>query len=290
MNRPLAFICALLLASLSVSSACLAERSDWIHFILEPDGSNRAEIRASFRDQSRGDHERDWSTGFSPFDLVGLEVSPFHAPGSRPLHFALVREAGRLDCAGHGGEGYAAGTCSFSPDPTFNRILASRGIARPTREQAFALMAVNVRRDLLEAVAAARYPVPTIDNLLALSAIGVDRRYIREMAGAGYRPQSLQRLIEFKALGIDPNWIAGLARIGYANIPGDGLVQMRALGITPAYIEGFRRIGYGDLPVSTLVELKALDITPHFVTSVARSGAVTPVSEVIEMKMFGRRR
>src|SRR4051794_13017850 len=103
MNRPLALICALLLASLTISSTCLAQGSSWIHFILEPDRGDPGAIHATFRNDSRGNHESNWSTGFSPSDLIGLEVSPFHASGSRPLHFAIVREAGRLDCAGHGG-------------------------------------------------------------------------------------------------------------------------------------------------------------------------------------------
>src|SRR5206468_76237 len=130
-NRALAFICALLLASLSVSSACFAQRSDWIRFTLEQDRSNPAKIHARFRDDSRGHDRNEWSTGFSPSDLLGLEVSPFRASGLRPLHFAIVREAGRLDCAGHGGESYAAGSCSFAENAAFTQLLVSRGIARP---------------------------------------------------------------------------------------------------------------------------------------------------------------
>ena len=290
MNRPLAFICALILACLSISSACFAQPTDWIHFSLETERSNPARIRASFRNDIRGDDHDNWSTGFMPSELIGLEVSSFRAAGSRPLHFAIVREAGRLDCAGHGGEDYAAGNCSFAENPAFTQLLISRGIGRPTREQAFGLMAVNARRELVDGIAAARYRTPSIDNLMALAALQVDGRYIAEMSRAGYRPQSIERLIEFKALGVTPQWIAGFARIGYANLPGDGLVQMRALGITPEYIEGFQRIGYRTLPVDTLVQLKALDITPAFVASVASQGApMPPVNQLVELKLFGKR-
>jgi hypothetical protein len=291
MNRPLAFICAVILTMLTVTSACMAQPGEWIRFRLEPQRGNPAKIQASFRQERNGDEHDNWSTGFMPSDLIGLEVSSFHGSGSRPLHFSVIREAGRLDCSGSGGNDYASGYCSFADNPAFTQLLVSRGIGRPTREQWFGLMAVNTRRALIDAVGEARYPTPTINDLMALSALGVDGPYITEMARAGYRPDSIRKVIEFKALGITPQWIAGFVRIGYANVPGDGLVQMRALGITPEYIEGYQRIGYRDLPVSTLVQLKALDITPEFVrTTVGSRQAMPSIGELVQMKMYARRR
>ena len=291
MNRPLAFIFALMCALVTVSSACVAQSPEWISFKLEPQRSDPARIKASFREE-RGDRDHNnWSTGFMPSDLIGLEVSSFRNPGTRPLHFAIAREAGRLDCAGNGGNSYATGNCRFAADPAFTQLLASRGIGRPTRDQMFALTAVNARRELIDAVVVARYPTPSIDDVIALSALGVDGRYIAEMSQAGYRPQSIHSLIEFKALGITPQWIAGFARVGYANVPGDGLVQMRALDITPEFIEGYRRIGYANLPVDTLVQLKALSITPEFVRSSVHAGEpMPPVNDLVELKLFGRKR
>lgn len=290
MNRLLAIIFALLCATVSVSSACLAQSPDLINFTLQPERHNFAKIHASFRHEGRGQYDNSWSTGFMPSDLIGMEVSSFLAPGTRPLHFSIVREAGRLDCAGSGGGSYASGNCRFTADPGFSRLLASRGIGQPTPEKAFGLMAVNARRGLIEALGAARYPTPTIDNLMALSALGVDEGYIAGMSRAGYRPATIQSLIQFKALGITPEWIAGFARVGYANVPADGLVQMRALGITPDYIAGFQQIGYRNLPVSKLVELKALNITPEFVrAAVGERKELPPVSELVDRKMLGKR-
>ena len=291
MNRPLAFICALLVAFVTISSACVAQPAEWVHFTLKPERGNAAKIHARFDSQRSGRGDNDWSTGFAPSELIGLDVPSFRGSGTHPLRFAIVREAGRLDCSGNGGGNHADGNCRFAADRAFTQLLITRGIGRPTSEQALGLMAVNARREVIDAVAAARYPTPTIDNLMALSALGVDGRYIAGMAHAGYRPQSLQKLVEFKALGIAPDWIAGFARVGYANVPGDGLVQLRALGVTPDYIAGFQRVGYRDLPVNSLVELKALGITPEFVRSAVRPGAsLPPVQQLVEMKMFGRRR
>jgi hypothetical protein len=291
MNRSLAFVGAMLAASAAVSSASLSQAMEPIRFSLEPQRSNPARIHASFHHQGRGDDDNRWSTAFMPSELVGLEVSSFHAAGARPIHFSIIREAGRLDCAGNGGGDFAAGTCRFAEDPGFAQLLVRTGIGRPTPDQAFGLMSVNARRELVEAVSAADYPNPRISDLMALAALGVDGRYITDMSRAGYRPPSIQKLIEFKALGITPSWIAGFVGIGYANVPGDGLVQMRALGITPDYIRGYQRIGYPNLPVSTLVQLKALDISPEFVRSVAGAGGpMPPVDKLVEVKMFSKRR
>src|SRR3954470_4834672 len=82
MNRSLAFICALLFAFVTVSSACMAQSSDWVGFTLEPERNNSAKIHARFRDQTRDADKTNWSTGFMPSELIGLEVSSFRGPGS----------------------------------------------------------------------------------------------------------------------------------------------------------------------------------------------------------------
>ena len=289
MNRCLAFVFALLFASLSVASACTAQAPSWVHFTLEPErGSN--EIRATFNDEGRRRGENRWSTNFVAPQLVGLDVASFRAAGTRPLRFAVVREAGRLDCSGHGGDAYAAGACNFTASPEFAQLLAAKGIGRPTAEQAFTLMAVDARRELIEAVAAANYPTPTINNLVELSALEVDGNYIRGLAQAGYRPSSLSTLVEFKALDITPAFIGGFASIGYAHMDPDELVQLKALDITPAYIAGFERAGYRNLPVDKLVQLKALDVTPEFLRAVQsnRNGDAS-IDAAVQAKVFDRK-
>jgi hypothetical protein len=289
MNRAFAFIGALLLAFVSVSSACTAAPAERLRFTLDPQhGGDR--IEASFRSETRGRQENNWQAGFRPTELVGLDLAGFRGAGNRPLRFALIREAGRLDCSGQGGESHAAGYCGFTPDASFLGLLESRGIGRPRPDQAFGLMAVDARREVVDAVAAAHYPTPSLDDLMALAALDVNGAYIREMARAGYRPRDIDTLVQFKALDITPEWIGGFVRIGYAGLPTDDLVQLKALQITPEFIAGFDRVGYRHLPIEKLVELKALDITPEFVRSVGAQGSRMPVEKLVELKIFGSRR
>jgi hypothetical protein len=288
MNRILALIGAVIFAFISISSACTAAPTEWIRFTLGSEHGGDT-VHASFRGESGPGHDNNWSADFRSSELVGLDPAAFRAAGTRPVRFSLIREAGKLDCSGNGGRSSAAGSCSLTPDPAFTRLLESRGIARPSPDQAFGLVAVNVREELIDAIAAAHYPTPSIDNLMSLSALGVNGAYVGEMARAGYRPNSLDGLVQFKALDITPQWIAGFVRIGYANVPPDELVQLKALDITPDFIAGFDRIGYRHLPVDKLIQLKAMDITPEFVRGVAGAGGQTPdTAKLIELKELGR--
>jgi len=76
MNRFAALIGALLLAFLSVSSACMAGPSDWVHFTLDARGGNANELRANFEGNGR-DHN-SWSGGFRPSQLIGLDMNGFY--------------------------------------------------------------------------------------------------------------------------------------------------------------------------------------------------------------------
>ena len=285
MPRLLAFIAALALSALTVSAACTAGPAHTLRFTLEP-SRQPGTINANFRKADR--EHTNWSTSFPVRDLVGLDVERLRAPGNAPLRFAIVREAGRLDCGGSGGNSRAAGSCRFTADAAFTDFLVSRGMRRPTADQSFGLMAVNARRDLVEALSAARYPVPTPDQLMALTAVGVSARYIGDLARVGYRPATLDTLLQFKALDISPGFIQGFVRLGYANLPADELVQLKALDIGADFIAGFERLGYRRLSVDQLVQLKALNVTPEFVRSVQQDSAELPSPDrLVQLRAIG---
>jgi hypothetical protein len=315
MNRLLALAAALILSALTVSSA-VATPSGPMSFRLSRDAGGRIQLNLY-----RGDRGHDHlSSTFSPADLPGLDVAVLSEPGQRPIRFAMVRDAGRVDCAGTGGSAMASGGCRFTPDAAFASMLASRGIGRATDEQAYEMTMVGVRRDLIDALVASRFPRPDIDKLVELSAVGVTPRFIADLSARGYAPSSLDDLTEFaaldvspayidalasagyrnigagkiaelKAVGVNPAMIATLAAAGYRNLSVDDLEQMAALNITPGFIQGFARIGYTNLPVDQLVELKALDVTPEFVLNANRNG-FGPISpkKAAELKAIGDER
>ncbi len=288
MHRCFAILCACLLSLVSISSAGFSATVDDIAFTLSPSGNGESAVHGDFRQERTSRGQNNWTTNFHPREFVGLDLAGFRAMGARPLRFAVIREAGRLDCAGQGGGSRATGECRFSADPAFAQTLARLGVERPDTAQSFGLMALNARRATIEAIVAARYPVKSVDQLLGLTALGVDAPYINAMAAAGYRLRSIDDLIQFKALGITPEWIASFVRAGYANMPADHLVQMKALDITPAFVAGFERAGYGRLPVDSLVQLKALGVTPEWAREMERRHGHRPtVDQLVQMKALG---
>ncbi|HUG46191.1 MAG TPA: hypothetical protein VMK31_06750 [Sphingomicrobium sp.] len=285
MTKLLAFVAALLMSGIAVSSACVAGDVEPIAFTVEPGKDDR--VKVTFR---RADQERtnSWSNAFRPADLAGLDADALRSPDTRPIRFAIAREAGRVDCAGTGGNSLARGTCSLTPDARFNDFLARNGVARPSREQTFGLIALNVKRELVTALRAANYPAPSLDEMIGLTAVGVTNAYIGEMARAGYRPKSLDGLLQFRALNITPDYIGRFSRMGYGDIPPGDLIQLKALNVTPEYIASFERIGYGRLPVSSLVQMKALGVTPEFVRAVQQGDALPSPDRLVTLRALGR--
>jgi len=285
MSRLIAIFAALSLTTVTVSTACDAATARGLGFTLEP-SSKGEQVRATFRNLDR--ETNNWSSSFAPAELTGLDVARLRAPGTSPISFAIVREAGRLDCAGSGGNSMTRGTCRVTPDATLLRLLEQRGIGRPTDEQSYGLIAINVRRELIQALADARYPTPKINDLMGLTAVGVTKAYIDGLSRAGYRPERLDTLLQFKALDITSEYIRGFVRLGYADLPASDLVQLKALNVTAEYIAGFERIGYRRLPASQLVQLKALGVTPEFVQAVQRSeGHLPSPSRAVQLKAVG---
>jgi hypothetical protein len=287
MTRLFAFFAATMISGVAVSTACTAQGSAPIDFRL--DASRNAPMVHVRFDTRTGGKNNQWSTDFPVSTLAGLDLARLRGP-SQPISFALVRESGRLDCAGQGGQSAASGTCRFAADPRFTNLLASRGIRRPTANHSFNLMALNVRRDLIDGLHSARYPAPTIDELMALAALGVDSRYIAGLAGAGYRPQRLDALVQFKAMGIGPDFIRSYVRHGYANLAPDEIVQLKALNVSGDYIASFRQAGYRNLTVGQLLQLKALGVTADYARAVRQASATPPSPErLVELKAIGFR-
>ena len=128
MTRLLSFFAALVLAGVAVSSACVAgpvsllAASSTLTFKLQP-ARTSDKIRASFEMDRRGDRDdTDWSTSFAAAEFAGLDLGQLRGRGNGPVAFSLTREAGRLDCSGNGGGGYANGSCRFTPNAVFSNL------------------------------------------------------------------------------------------------------------------------------------------------------------------------
>jgi hypothetical protein len=280
MSRLYCLVAAVMLSALTIGSASFAAPTDEYRFTLRP--ASDGKVQASFHRTDRSKH--NWSSTFAASDLTGLASSASGAP----VRFALVREAGRMDCVGEGSKDRASGSCGFVPDAAFAAFLAEQGVRRPDSEEAFGMMALDVRRELVSALKAANFPTPDPDDLLALTALNVTPAYIQGLAREGYRPRTLDELTQFAALDISPDYIGGFVRAGYRDMKAEDLVQLKALGITADYVRSFEQLGYGRLPASELVQFKALGVTPEFVRTAQQGRARRlTVDELTELRVVG---
>ena len=285
MTRMFAFFAAILVSVVAVSSACTAGVSEGLRFHLDAKRGS-ATVYASFTGGKN--RTRHWSTDFNTGELQGLDVAQLRADSGRPVRFALVREAGRLDCAGSGGRSTASGVCNFTDDDSFSNFLVSRGVKRPTEDESLAMMSLNVRRNLVEALHSARYPVPSVDDLVSLTALSANADYINGLAQVGYRPRDLNTLVQFKALDVTPAYIQSFVQSGYGNLPSDQIVQLKALDINGDYVASFKAAGYPNLTPDQLVSLKALGVTADYARAVRESGREIPSAErLVELKAIG---
>jgi hypothetical protein len=283
MTRMFAFFAAILVSVIAISSACTAGVSEGIRFHLNTE-RRAGEVYASFS----GGHGRtnEWTSSFRAGDLQGLDLRQLRNGG--PVRFALVRDAGRLDCTGIGGGSRASGTCNFKPNAEYMNFLVSRGVKRPNEGEGMALMSLNVRRDLVEALHATGLPAPSIDDLLSLAAIGADGAYIRGLAQVGYRPRNLDTLVQFKALDVTPGYIQSFLRDGYGNLPASQIVQLKALDITGDYVASFKAAGYPDLTPNQLTAFKALGVTADYARAVRAGSREAPSPDrLVELKAVG---
>jgi hypothetical protein len=287
MIRMFAFLAAIFVSIVAVTSATAIASDDGpISFHITADRGNSGEVRATFSKRDRKHNE--WSTGIPVNQLEGFSVASLRSGSDQPVRFAVVRDAGRLDCAGTGSRSIASGGCTFAASAAFNDFLGSRGVRRPNEDESFSMMALNVRRDLVEALHAARYPAPTPEDLVGLTALDVNAAYISGLSRVGYRPPNLEALLQFKALNITPEYIEGFVRHGYGNMNPDELVQLKALDISADYVASFQRVGYRNLTADQLVQLKALGVTADYAQAVQRGSAQLPSPDkLVELRAIG---
>ncbi|QIK96456.1 hypothetical protein G7076_08385 [Sphingomonas sp. HDW15A] len=260
MTRFPIFLASIAASTLTITATVDAASSTEFNFRLKDEGGDGANIRADFRRSDRANSQ--WNSSFRITDFAGLERSQLAGKGQTPVRFALVRDAGRLDCSGTGGSSSAEGQCRFTANQEFLDHLRSSGIAPVSGEDVYAMTAVGVRRDLITEIRRANYPAPSAQNLIALAALGLESGYIQELAASGYRPAQLNTLIQFKALGVDGAYIESLKKVGYGNLALEGLVEFKALGITADYIRRLQDSGIRVVDSGKLVQMKALGVGP----------------------------
>lgn len=246
-------------------------------------------IQLSFRTGDGVRSRSEWSNGYDLAELPGLTPAQLDGPG-QPVRFALVQEAGRLDCTGTAGNRQGIGTCGFAADAGFAARLAAAGIGRPSERQAYSLTLARVRYDLVEELDRQGYARPSVDELVAMGIHGATADYVRDIGAAGYRLGKPGGLVQFRIFGIDAAFIRDMAAIGpqFRNLSADDLVKFKIHGVKPALVRAYTGLGYSSIDARDLVAMQIHGVSPEFVSELAALGyRNVPARKLVELRIHG---
>ena len=151
MTRMLAFFAAILLSAVAVSSACTAGVSEATPLPHRCQRSS-AKVYASFTRAAKSARHTGRPTSM-PASCRSRCRSASSRRQDQPVRFALVRDAGRLDCAGTGGNRRHRAPAASRRTQASTDFLVAAASRRPTDErELWPWSRSNVRRDLVEAL------------------------------------------------------------------------------------------------------------------------------------------
>jgi hypothetical protein len=302
------------------AAPAMAEQMESIRWSIDPvRGSDRNRVQLTIESRWNANSQSTWSNDRSLSELSGLSAAQLAGP-TGPARFALVREAGRLDCTGRAGNSGGNGVCGFTPDAGFASFLQARGIGAPSRQQAFSLTMSGVGRDLIDALDKGGFQRPDVDQLTAMGIHGATADYVRALSGLGYR-LSADDVVAFRIHGVEPDYVRQLAAIGpklqriqpgdlvalkihgvrpefvreiaaiqpeFRNVTADELVAMAIHGVKPDLARSFVRLEGGRLNSDDLVAMAIHGVTSNYIEQLAALGYRNlTADELVAMAIHG---
>jgi hypothetical protein len=284
--------CGSAMTALIHTAPARAQQAESIHWSIdsvEP-GHPAGQLQLTIDSRWGAGNLSTWSNTRSLAELQGLSTAQL-MDGGQPVRFALVRDAGRLDCGGTARGGRGSGACTFTPDPNFAAYAAAHGIGRPTARQAFSLTMSGVGREVIEALDLNGFARPNIDQLTSMGIQGVTAGYVRDLGSRGYH-LSADDLIAFKIQGVEPEYFRALAAISprLQHISPADVVKLHIHGVAPEFVREMAAIGPGfqNLGAEDLVSMSIHGVRPELARAyVQLEGGPLRTDDVVAMAIHG---
>ena len=253
-------------------------------------------------------HSSDWPvTAFQGVD--------FSKPGRQDVHFAVARDAGKIECEGFLNNGEGAGVFHFQPDSNYAREMQAIGFPVDEEKQfAMALQDVSLefarqmkgehlsgldadklvafrifRVDpaFVEALRAAGLQISDSDKLVAFRIHGVTPEMVRSLHQAGYSPDE-DMLVAMRIHGATPEWIAELKHRGYDHVDLEKLIAFRIHGVSPEFIDKLQSLGYSHPEPDALIAMRIHNVTPEYISQMrARGLHDLTIDQLVSMRIHG---
>jgi len=237
-------------------------------------------VQFSLIEHHRGgnsNHETDWPMSSFP----GID---FSKPGRQDVHFAIARDAGKIDCEGFLNNGEGAGLFHFQPDPNYIGEMHKLGFEVDDEKQ-YGMAVQDVSLEFARQMKNERLTDLDADKLIAFRIFRVDSAFIAELRAAGLKISDSDKLVAFRIHGVTPQMIRSLHAAGYSPDE-DTLVAMRIHGATPEWMEELKKRGYDHVDLEQLIAFRIHGVSPEFIDQLQSLGYKHPdPDELVAMRI-----
>ena len=201
---------------------------------------------------SHGDDHFNTSSAWKLADLRGLDWA---AAAKHDVSFAIVRDAGTINCNGFVQDQRGAGLFTFQPNSQYRPEMAKLGFDFEDRELISAAI-FDISFEFVRAMKSAAVRGLDAGKLMAFRIHGVTPQFVRDLRAAGLEAADAGKLIAFRIHGVSPEFAGEISHLGFPHAPPDQLIALRIHGVTPEYIEGLRSRGMQNLTLDQLISLR----------------------------------
>lgn len=222
-------------------------------------------------------HESDWPTSSFP----GVD---FSKAGRQDVHFALARDAGKIECEGFLNHGEGAGIFHFLPDPNYSGEMHKLGF-RIDEEKQYSMAVQDVSLEFARQMKNEQLTDLDTDKLIAFRIFRVDSAFIEELRAAGLKISDSDKLVAFRIHGVTPQMIRSLHDAGYSPDE-DTLLAMRIHGATPEWMAELKKRGYDHVDLEQLIAFRIHGVSPEFIDKLQSLGYKHPdPDELVAMRI-----
>jgi len=309
-TRPI-YIALLLALTLLIGAGANAAPDSNGEWTLRP-GDNPGMVHFTLAISWPGGGDSYSSSDLPESDFDGLDL---WGSGRREVQFAIVRDAGRLECDGLMKGKRGSGFFRFVPNPDYAKRMQTLGFDVEERDQ-FGMTLHDVSIEFAEQMQSAQirgldtdslipFRVHRVtrayvddlrregqseldaDGLIAFRVHGVSADLIRQLRSTGYEPDS-DDLIALRVHNASPEWIEELRARGYERVDLDDLIAFRVHGVSPDFIGEIQALGYPQPDPGDLIAMRIHNVTPKFIRSVQSRGmSDLTIDQLVGMRIRG---
>lgn len=282
-------------------------KGDWT--ISKSDEPGKVEFSLiEHRHDGMSNHQSDWPQSV----FQGMD---FSKAGRQDVHFAITRDAGKIDCEGFLKDGEGAGIFHFLPDASypqemqkigfsvdderqfamavqdvsldFARQMKSENISGLDSDKLIAFRIFGVNKEFIESLRAEGLKISEADKLVAFRIHGVSAQMVRSLHQAGYQPDE-DTLIAMRIHGATPEWMAQLKQRGYDHIDLQKLIAFRIHGVSPEFIDKLKGLGYPHPDPDELIAMRIHNVTPEYIADMRSRGMKDlSIDQLLNMRIHG---